>query len=250
MTVAPTLAPGVARIISLMDLTSLQDNDSHASIAALCEQASLSPPAALCIYPQFIEHARARLQNLNLPQVKIATVTNFPLGEADVAQAQAQTARAIALGADEVDVVFPWRALQARDPLVGAQLVAACKQACGERVLKVIIESGELHAAALIRRASEIAIDAGADFIKTSTGKVPVNATPEAAAIMLQVIAERNRNCGFKAAGGVRNQAEAEVYLALAEDTLGADWVTPAHFRFGTSSLLNNLLAGAPVTGY
>ncbi|GAB7126375.1 deoxyribose-phosphate aldolase [Silvimonas sp. JCM 19000] len=247
--------PAIARIIALMDLTSLRDDDSAASIDQLCQQADtpLGPPAALCIYPQFIQGARQKLDALGLSQVRIATVTNFPQGGADVAAAERQTAAAIALGADEVDVVLPWRALQAGDHAVATQLVSTCKRACGERPLKVIIESGELRTDALIRLASAIAIDAGANFIKTSTGKVPLNATPEAAAVMLQVIAERNRNCGFKAAGGVRNQAEAEVYLQLAADTLGPAWVTPEHFRFGTSSLLANLLAApgaAAVTGY
>ncbi|KPC50861.1 deoxyribose-phosphate aldolase [Amantichitinum ursilacus] len=245
----------IARIIALMDLTSLRDEDTAASIANLCAQAQtpLGAPAALCIYPQFIQGARRQLEALGLAQVKIATVTNFPYGGADVALAERETATAIALGADEVDVVFPWRALQLGDTAVGAHLVSACKRACGDKPLKVIIESGELKTPDLIRLASCIAIDAGANFIKTSTGKVPVNATPEAAAIMLQVIAERNRDCGFKAAGGVRNQAEAEVYLQLATEALGSAWLTPAHFRFGTSSLLANLLAApgaATVTGY
>jgi deoxyribose-phosphate aldolase len=110
-------------------------------------------------------------------------------------------------------------------------------------LLKVIIESGELKDPALIRRASEICIDAGADFIKTSTGKVPVNATLEAAEIMLKVIRDKNPNIGFKAAGGVKDAQTAKAYLDLAREILGNDWVGPNHFRFGASSLLGNLLA-------
>ncbi|WP_439892269.1 deoxyribose-phosphate aldolase [Ralstonia sp. 25C] len=245
----------IARIIALMDLTSLRDEDTDDSIQTLCRQAAtpLGAPAAVCIYPQFIATARACLASQSLTQVRIATVTNFPHGAADIEAAAAQTEQAIALGADEVDVVFPWRALQAGDTRTGAQLVRACKQACGDRVLKVIIESGELALPNLIRQASVIAIEGGADFLKTSTGKASVHATPEAAAIMLDVIANHNRDCGFKAAGGVRNQAEAEVYLDLAEQALGMDWVNPEHFRFGTSSLLANLLAsteGSSTAGY
>ena len=122
-------------------------------------------------------------------------------------------------------------------------LVKACKKACGDTTLKVIIESGELHTPERIRKASEIAIDAGADFIKTSTGKVAVNATLEAAEVMLNVIKEKNQKVGFKAAGGVKDAQTAKAYLDLAREILGDDWVSPAHFRFGASSLLNNLLA-------
>ena len=126
---------------------------------------------------------------------------------------------------------------------VGSQMVSQCKQACGPAVmLKVIIESGELATPDLIRQASELAIAGGADFIKTSTGKVPINATPAAAEIMLQAIKASGRSVGFKAAGGVRNVADAGLYLSLARHILGADWVTPKHFRFGASSLLDSLL--------
>ena len=155
----------------------------------------------------------------------------------------AETRAAIAYGADEVDVVFPYKALIEGDESVGYDLVKACKEVCGDTLLKVIIESGELKTPERIKRASEIAIEAGADFIKTSTGKVPVNATLEAAEVMLNVIKEKNPNIGFKAAGGVKDAQTAKAYLDLAREILGEDWVTPGHFRFGASSLLNNLLA-------
>jgi deoxyribose-phosphate aldolase len=141
-----------------------------------------------CVYPRFVALARRTLDELGLQQVKVATVSNFPAGGDDIAQAVDETAAAIADGADEVDVVFPYRALLAGNAELGAELVAACKEACGDKLLKVIIESGELKEAALIREASLIAIAAGADFIKTSTGKVAVNATLDAAGIMLAAI--------------------------------------------------------------
>ena len=154
--------------------------------------------------------------------------------------------------------MFPYRALMEGNETVGFELVKACKEECGDDVtLKVIIESGELKDPALIRKASEISIDAGADFIKTSTGKVPVNATIEAAEIMLTVISEKNRNIGFKPAGGVRDAAQTAEFLDLAARILGDDWVTPQTFRFGASSLLNSLLhtleltdAPKPTSGY
>ncbi len=231
--------------ISLMDLTTLNEDDTDAKVITLCHQAH-SPAgdtAAVCIYPRFIPVARKTLKEQGTEHIRIATVTNFPHGNDDIDIALAETKAAVAYGADEVDVVFPYRALMAGDETAGYELVRACKEACGEKLLKVIIESGELKEPALIRRASQIAIDAGANFIKTSTGKVPVNATLEAARIMLEVIREKDRNIGFKAAGGVKDAQAAKAYLDLAREILGDEWVDASHFRFGASSLLNNLLA-------
>ncbi|MCD6008465.1 deoxyribose-phosphate aldolase [Halomonas sp. IOP_31] len=233
------------RALALMDLTSLNDDDTDARIVALCRQAATPAghPAAVCIYPRFIATARQALADAGLAgRVAIATVTNFPHGAADIAAAEAETRQAIAAGADEVDVVFPYRALMAGDETIGYALVEACKAACGARCLKVIIESGELADAALIARASRVAIAAGADFIKTSTGKVTINATLEAAEIMLTAIRDSGREVGFKAAGGVRRADDAAQYLDLAARLMGDAWVAPAHFRFGASSLLGNLL--------
>ena len=231
--------------IALMDLTTLNDDDTDAKVINLCHQAhSLAgDTAAVCIYPRFIPVARKTLNAQGTADIKIATVTNFPRGGDDIAIALAETKAAVAYGADEVDVVFPYKALIGGNETVGYELVKACQEACGDVLLKVIIESGELKTSELIQKASEIAIDAGADFIKTSTGKVPVNATLEAAKIMLNVIKEKNPNIGFKAAGGVKDAQTAKAYLDLAREILGNDWVTADHFRFGASSLLNNLLA-------
>ena len=233
------------RALSLMDLTSLTDSESDQDIINLCQQAK-SPAgetAAICIYPRFIPLARKTLKAQETPQVKIATVTNFPHGNDDIDIALAETKAAVAYGADEVDLVFPYRALMQGNETIGFDMVKVCKQACGETAkLKVIIESGELASETLIKKASEISINAGADFIKTSTGKVPVNATPEAAKIMLEVIKNKNTNVGFKPAGGVRNADDAKVYLDLADNILGNDWADNQHFRFGASSLLASLL--------
>lgn len=236
------------RALKLMDLTTLNDDDTDAKVIALCHQAK-SPAgntAAICIYPRFIPIARKTLREQGTPDIRIATVTNFPHGNDDIDIALAETRAAIAYGADEVDVVFPYRALMAGNSQVGFELVKACKQACAEAsvLLKVIIETGELKDAALIRQASEIAIDAGADFIKTSTGKVSVNATPEVAQIMMQVIRDKGvkAEVGFKPAGGVRTAEDAAIYLQLADDLLGSDWADARHFRFGASSLLASLL--------
>ncbi|QIM66112.1 deoxyribose-phosphate aldolase [Mannheimia granulomatis] len=235
--------------LSLMDLTTLNDNDTDEKVISLCQQAKtlFGTPAAVCVYPRFVPIARKALKAEGIEQVKIATVTNFPHGNDDIEIAVTETKAAIAYGADEVDVVFPYKALIAGEETVGFELVKQCKAVCTENnvLLKVIIETGELQTTELIRKASEISIQAGADFIKTSTGKVAVNATLEAARIMLETIRDLGvaEHVGFKAAGGVKTTEEAAQYLELADSILGKDWINASHFRFGASSLLANLLA-------
>lgn len=232
------------RILQLIDLTSLNLDDTDSAIQRLCQQAvtRFGTTAAVCVYPPFIAAAKQALSDAG-GRVKVATVTNFPAGEANIAHAVAETQEAVAAGADEVDLVFPYEALQAGDEQCGLEMVQRCREICGNQVLlKVIIESGQLEGASLIRRASRIAIAAGADFIKTSTGKVAINATPEAARVMLEAIRESGKPVGFKAAGGIRTVAEAAQYLAIADEVMGPEWATPATFRFGASSLLADVL--------
>lgn len=231
--------------LQLMDLTSLNDNDTDAVIEALCQQADTPEgnPAAVCIYPAFIGTARKALDAKGLQHVKVATVTNFPHGSDQIDTAETETRQAVLDGADEVDVVFPYKALMTGNTEVGYELVQRCKAACSDKaILKVIIESGELKTPDLIRQASDISIAAGADFIKTSTGKVAVNATPEAARIMIEAIKDSGKPVGFKAAGGVRNAEDAAIYLDTARELMGDSWVNSDHFRFGASSLLASLL--------
>jgi len=231
--------------IQLMDLTSLNIDDTEQKIQELCQKSisSAGKTAAVCIYPQFIKIAKAQLSALDAQDVLIATVTNFPHGNDDVSTAVSETKQAVELGADEVDVVFPYRAFLSGNRQVAHDLIAQCKMACGDDViLKVILETGELKEPALIKDASLIAINAGADFIKTSTGKVAVNATLEAAEQMLLAIKETGGTCGFKAAGGVKDAQDVANYLAIAESILSSEWISPRHFRFGASSLLGNLL--------
>lgn len=242
----PDLKAAALRALQLMDLTTLNDDDTDAKVIALCHDAKteVGTTAAVCIYPRFIPIARKTLLAQGTPNVQIATVTNFPHGNDDIEIAVTETKAAIAYGADEVDVVFPYRALIAGNETVGFELVKQCKAACGDKPLKVIIETGELKTEELIKTASRIAIEAGADFIKTSTGKVPVNATPEAAKIMLTVIRDMGvaDRVGFKPAGGVKTAEDAAQYLAMADRILGAEWANNKHYRFGASSLLTNLL--------
>ena len=231
------------RLLGLLDLTSLGEDDTPEKIRALCTSARTpyGLPAALCVYP---EHVTTVHKALDGTGIKVATVVNFPDGGADPARVARETQRAIAAGADEIDMVLAWQAVNAGDIATARAGVDACREACGPDVaLKLILETGELETPERIRQASDIGLDAGVDFLKTSTGKVPVNATPEAAAVMLNAIAARGGTCGFKVSGGVRTLADAQVYLSLAEDRLGADWITPARFRIGASSLLGAITA-------
>ncbi|MCD9499313.1 deoxyribose-phosphate aldolase [Photobacterium carnosum] len=241
------LKAAALRALKLMDLTTLNDDDTDEKVIALCKNAktAVGNTAAVCIYPRFIPVAKKQLREQGTPDVRVATVTNFPHGNDDIEIAVAETKAAVAYGADEVDVVFPYRALMAGNAEVGFELVKQCKAACGDNaLLKVIIETGELKTKALIKQASEICINAGANFIKTSTGKVPVNATPEYAEIMLNVIKDMGvaKTVGFKPAGGVRTAEDAQQYLAMANTILGEEWADSRHYRFGASSLLANLL--------
>ncbi|WP_252106553.1 MULTISPECIES: deoxyribose-phosphate aldolase [unclassified Halomonas] len=246
MTASSDLIQAAKQALALMDVTSLNDDDTDARIESLCQMVKtpVGTPAAVCVYPQFIVTAARALTAHNLKdQVKIASVTNFPAGGDDIMGAARETREAVASGADEVDVVFPYRALMAGDEETGRELVEMCKAACGgQALLKVILETGELKTPALIKRASELAIEGGADFIKTSTGKVATNATLEATEIMLSAIKESGQDVGFKAAGGVRTVEEAAEYLKLAADIMGPHWINPQHFRFGASSLLGDVL--------
>lgn len=238
-----------AKAISLLDLTSLNDDDNEDNIRALCEQAvildSEDQPhsvAALCIYPRFIPFARQQLDQLGFYQVRIATVTNFPHGGQDIDIAVKETRASVAYGADEVDLVFPYQAFLDGDKKVASIMIAACKKECGNKAqLKVILETGELQNEPAITEASKLAIAAGADFIKTSTGKVTVNATPESAQIMLKAIATQPRAVGFKPAGGIKNLDDVKTYFKLVRDIVGEERLTPVYFRFGASSLLTSL---------
>ena len=239
-----SLRETAAVALSLLDLTNLKDDCTPAQIETLCARAQ-SPygnTAAICIWPRFVAQARGILGTDHA--VKIATVVNFPAGDMEVADVAAEAREAIADGADEIDLVIPYGAFLAGNEQAVTDMVAAVKAECtGPVILKTILETGELKDAALIQRASELAIDAGSDFIKTSTGKVMVNATLEAADIMLRAIRASGRKVGFKPAGGIGSVADAALYLSLAETIMAPDWAMPSTFRFGASSLLDDILS-------
>ncbi|MCW5752753.1 MAG: deoxyribose-phosphate aldolase [Alphaproteobacteria bacterium] len=229
--------------IGLLDLTSLNDDDTAARVAALAGRASTAHGnvAAICIWPRFIDAARRALGGR---KIALAAVANFPLGGEDVHAVVEEVGGIAAEGADEVDLVMPWRAFAAGNRQVAVRVIAGARRALGPGMrLKVILESGELARADLIASAADLAIGEGADFIKTSTGKTAVSATPEAARIMLEAIRRSGTACGFKAAGGIRDLATASQYLDIAAEIMGAGWIGPRTFRFGASGLLDDLLA-------
>lgn len=231
------------RAIGLLDLTDLSNGLDEAGVERLCARAvtPLGPVAAVCLWAGFVPQARRLLKGT---PVRIATVVNFPAGEDDVMRVADEARWALLDGADEIDVVLPWRALMAgRHEVVGALLGAVRAVVPQGRTLKTILETGELQRPELIRAAARIAIGTGADFIKTSTGKTAVSATPEAVRLMLEEIRASGRTVGIKPSGGIRTIADAGTYLALADEVMGIGWASPATFRFGASGLLDQLLA-------
>ena len=229
------------RALAALDLTSLGEDDTAGRIEVLCASAAGpgGAPPAVCVYPEHVATARRALDATGLKDVAVATVVNFPDGAADPGRGERETRRAVAPGAREIDVVLPWRALLAGKPDEARRVVEACRSACPGRLLKVILETGELADAGAIRAAADLALDAGADFIKTSTGKVATGATPAAARTMLEAIRAHGGKAGFKASGGVRTLEDAATYLGLADEILGEGWADdPAHFRIGASGLL------------
>jgi deoxyribose-phosphate aldolase len=227
--------------VALLDLTSLEDDDTPATIRALCAKATTprGPVAAVCVLPHL---AKVAVEALADSPVKVATVANFPDGAYDPDGAAATAAQAVADGVDEVDVVAPWRSVLEGDDESLARLVGATSDACEGRTLKVILETGSLPDPATIRAMADAALAAGAFFLKTSTGKVGPGADLGSARVLLEAVLS-NGSGGVKVSGGVRTPEGADDYIRLATAILGEDAVTPERFRIGASSLLDALLA-------
>ncbi len=237
------------RAIGLLDLTSLDDDDTAESIATLCQRAitPAGPVAAVCVYPRFVTQAHQALAGSG---VQVATVVNFPTGDADVDSVCNDTAGALDAGADEIDVVLPYRRYLDGQQAQALTLVEQVCAVCRDRArVKLILETGRLVTPEIILAVSRAAIEAGVDFIKTSTGKIETNASLEACAAILQAIQEHahdagtgHRTVGLKPSGGIRDSDEASRYVALADIIMGDGWATPETLRFGASSLLDALL--------
>ena len=249
------------RCFSLMDLTTLKSDDTVASVSKLVDKVNRLQteypdyplPASVCVYPNFAPVVRERRCS---PEVHVTTVAScFPSAQSFLEVKVRECELAVQAGADEVDIVLALNAFLAGDYAAAANEIVQMKQAIdaeaarqGRRVvLKVILETGLLGTTENIARASFLAMEAGADFIKTSTGKVEVNATPTAAWVMCECIkafyAKTGRKVGFKAAGGISNDRDALLYYAIGAAVLGKDWVEKDHFRFGVSRLGNSLMS-------
>jgi len=238
--------------IRMMDLTTLEGADTPGKVRAMCAKAMVPDPtepsvphvAAVCVYPSLVATARRALRG---SAVKVASVaTAFPSGQAPLDVKLADVRAAVEAGADEIDMVIDRGAfLSGRIGRVYEEVVAV-KDACGDAHLKVILETGELGSYDAVRKASLVAIAGGADFIKTSTGKVTPAATLPVTLCMLEVIRdvhdETGLVIGMKPAGGIRTAKQSVQYLCVLHETLGPDWMTPDLFRFGASSLLNDVL--------
>jgi deoxyribose-phosphate aldolase len=238
--------------IRMMDLTTLEGKDTPGKIRALCAKAiqplagdaSIPHVAAICVYPALVADAREALGSSGVLVASVAT--GFPSGQTFLDLKLAETRQAIEAGADEIDMVIDRGAFLAGDYASVFDEIVAIKDACGQTHLKVILETGELETYDNVRRASVLAMAAGADFIKTSTGKVTPAATLPVTLVMLEAIRDferaTGRAVGMKPAGGIRVAKEAIQYLVVLYETLGPRWMTPERFRFGASSLLNDVL--------
>jgi deoxyribose-phosphate aldolase len=247
-----TKIEGIRLAISMCDLTTLEGKDSPGKVRQMCAKARRPEPedptvpsvAAVCVYPDLVEIAKRELEGST---VKVASVaTAFPSGRSPLAVKLSDVRRAVAAGADEIDMVIDRGAFLAGKYRQVFDEIVSTKEASGEAHLKVILETGELETYDNVRKASDLAMLAGADFIKTSTGKVQPAATPPVTLAMLEAIRdfwfETGKKIGMKPAGGIRTSKQALHYLVLVKETLGADWLTPDLFRFGASSLVNDLL--------
>lgn len=234
------------RVFSCIDNTTLNGTDNEAHVAAFCQHTmEMGKVAAVCVYPRFVSVARKTLAG---SEIKVASVAGaFPHGQLPIALKVEEVKYAIGEGADEIDMVLSRGALLAGEDTLVRDEVAMMKEACQGRTLKVILETGELPSPTLIAKASQLAIDGGADFIKTSTGKIGVGATLEVAEIMLTVINEnvkKGKNwVGFKAAGGISTPEEALAYAEMAKKIMGDDFVKNQTFRIGASRLTDRLFA-------
>lgn len=228
-------------LIPCIDLTLLSNSSTSADVMVLCEQAQTAHGnvATVCVFPQWIEVAKPALQGVG---IEIATVVNFPKPTLSIDECQRDIETAIAKGADEIDLVMPYDLLAQGGQSRVAKILKRCRDTSQGHVLKVIIESGELGSDGLIRTASELVVDSGADFVKTSTGKTEVGATLQAAESILTVLKNSGTNTGLKLSGGIRTMLSAYEYVQLVERYLGDQWQQPARFRIGASQLLQDII--------
>lgn len=229
-------------LIRLLDLTSLNPDDTEYTIDELCRKAHTpyGNVAAVCVYPKFVSQAKELTAG---SEIKVATVVNFPNGENNLGKLKKEICTALEYGANEIDAVFPYQEFINRNLTACETFIRTARELCEGKTLKIILETGEIKNAAKIAEASQICIENGADFIKTSTGKSKISATPEAANAILETINQSTANVGFKASGGIKTIDDAKKYLVLATSIMGYKWISPSNMRIGASSLLDNLIS-------
>jgi deoxyribose-phosphate aldolase len=243
---------GILLATSMIDLTTLEGSDTPGKVRHLCAKAvcpdagrpEIPSVAAICVYPSLVGVAHEALHGTGVAVASVST--GFPSGQTSLGVKITETREAVAAGASEIDMVISRDAYLSGDDARVAHEIEAVKEACGDAHLKVILETSELPTYAHVRHASQLAIDAGADWIKTSTGKKPPGATPGVVLVMLETVRDHawktGQIVGVKAAGGVSTTKAAMHMLVLVKETLGDEWLTPERFRIGASSLLNDLL--------
>lgn len=242
---------GLKLIVSMMDLTTLEGADTEGKVSYLCRKArqpmpssfNCPPCAAVCVYPNLVAHAKKELAGTKLNIASVAT--GFPSGQYPLKLRLADVRSAVDFGASEIDMVISRGGFLSGDLKRVADEIVAVKEACGKAHLKVIFETGELQTYDNVRLMSQIAMEAGADFIKTSTGKVSPAATLPVTLVMLEAIRDfyqiTGKRIGMKPAGGISSAKLALQYLVMVKETLGDDWLRPELFRFGASSLLGDV---------
>jgi deoxyribose-phosphate aldolase len=252
--VAVETAVPASDLIACTDLTSLNGEDTSQTILALCQKAATHQVAAVCVYPAFVRLCHEYLTDRQLETAcQVATVVNFPSGTSPLNEVLRAIDQSLAHGASEIDVVVPYQQfLKDHDGTKIKTFVKACKQLCGTEIrLKTILESGVITDTNLLEQLSLAALEGGSDFLKTSTGKIPEGASLEAAAVMLGALkAFGDPARGFKASGGIRTYQQATIYWVLAQYLMGIDWLNSGHFRFGASSLLDDLLGATSEASY
>ncbi len=243
---------GLKMALNMVDLTTLEGADTDRKVMQLCNKAqhlhdahpNLPNVAAVCVYPNFVKIAKASLKGSGINVASVATA--FPSGQSSLEIKLLDTKIAVDAGAEEVDMVISRGKFHEGDYNFVFDEIAAIKEACGSSRLKVILETGELGTFDKVRKASDIAMEAGADFIKTSTGKISPAATLPVTLVMLEAIKDyyykTGIQVGMKPAGGISNSKLALQYLMLVKETLGKDWLNNQWFRFGASSLANDIL--------
>ena len=247
-----TKVSGLKLALSMVDLTTLEGADTRGKVLQLCTKAKyphesmadIPSVAAVCVYPTLVGVAKEALAGTDVNVAAVATA--FPAGQAPLSVKIEDTKYAVGEGADEIDMVISRGEFLKGNYAAVFDEIAKIKEACGSAHLKVILETGELQTLDNVRKASDLAMEAGADFIKTSTGKVSPAATQPVVLVMLEAIrdyhARTGRMVGMKPAGGIRNAKSALQHLVMVKETLGRDWLTPEWYRFGASALANDLL--------